>query len=372
MKTGKQKHMHGRSLCLAIVTAAMLLMGAYGCGSGEDSENGMENGKSAECVSVDLAEVKTEDLEEIIRGIGSTEAFQSVVVYPEINGTIESVHFDEGQQVEKGKLLFTLDDARIQAELDARQAALEEAEANRENAHLVFDRRQRLYEQNLGTEEARDEARTRYQSMVAQVKRLQAEIRNIRETMDDTRIRAPFDGTLGEHMVDPGQVVDTNTVLTSIVETQRLKIAFTAPERHMARIKTGQELRIMTPAYAEKTFPGTIYFIDPRISAATRSLKIKARMDNPDNMLRPGGFVSVELIAAIRDNVLIIPEEALIPTRTGYMVFTIKNGKARGREVEIGLRKPGIVEITSGLENGEPIVRAGHISLYEGAQVCGE
>ncbi|MBS3755652.1 MAG: efflux RND transporter periplasmic adaptor subunit [Desulfobacterales bacterium] len=372
MKTGKTKG--GQSLCrsLGIAAFAILLMCAGGCGGPENPQAEKEDEDSGSCVNVDRTQVETADLEEIIQAIGSIEAFQTVAVHPETGGIIESVHFEEGRKVKKGDLLFTIDDAKIQAQLEARQAALEEAEANRENARLVYQRRQRLYEQEVGTEEARDEARTRYQALTAQVKRLKAEIESIRETLADTRVRAPFDGFTGERRVDQGQLVNTDIQLTSIVQTARLEIAFTVPERYTGQVRTGQEIRVTTAAYPDKTFSGTVDFVDPQIAPATRSLRIKARMDNPDNILRPGGFVTVELITGVRENVLTIPEEALIPTRTGYMVFAIEDLRANGREVEIGLRRPGTVEITGGLEKGETIVQAGHISLYEGAEVCPE
>ncbi|MFW6052581.1 MAG: efflux RND transporter periplasmic adaptor subunit [Desulfosalsimonas sp.] len=360
-----------RSRLLAASAAIMiLLMLAWGCGKTENENSNRE--KADSCVNVDLAKVETRNLEEVIRATGTIEAFQNVVVHPETEGILEAVHFEEGEKVEKGDLLFTIDDAKIRTELKARQSALEEAEANLRNAELVYQRRERLYEQDLGTEEARDEARTRYQALTAQVNRLEAEIENIEETLEDTRIKAPFDGIAGEHMVDPGQFVNTGTTLTSIVDTDRLKLSFTVPERYMGRVRIGQEIRISVDAYPDKKFPGKVYFVDPQIASSTRSLKIKAHVDNPDNLLRPGGFASVELVAGIRENVPVIPEEALIPTRKGYMVFQIPDSKARGQDVEIGIRKPGIVEITEGLRGGETIVQAGHISLDEGDRICSE
>lgn len=331
----------------------------------EDTQKG-----TGPCVNVDITRVQRADLEETVRGIGTLEAAQKVVVYPEVGGIIESVNFKEGQRVEKNTLLFRLDDAKIRAQLKAREAALEEARANLENARLIYNRRERLFKQKLGTEEARDEARTRYQAAAAQVKRIEAEIENIRETLKDTQIRAPFDGITGEQMVDPGQLVDTDTPLSSIVAIRRMKIAFTVPERYLGRVETGQEIRLRVAAFPQKTFSGRVYFVSPQIDPVTRTLQVKAELANPENMLRPGGFAAVDLIVGIRKNVPVIPEEALVPTRSGYMVFTVQDWRARGREVEIGLRRPGIVEITGGLEEGETIVRAGHISLHEGARVC--
>lgn len=365
----KLKTQAGRCL-LALTAAAVLLSCSLFCWTPAIAQQEEQNQDSGSCIDAELETVKTSDLEETIQSIGSIEAFQKVSVHPETDGKIVSLHFKEGAKVKDGELLFTLDDAKIRAELKARNAALEEAEANLENAGLVYERRQRLYEQNVGTEEARDEARTRYQALKAQVKRLTAEIESINETLEDTRIRAPFDGIAGGHLVDVGQVVNTNSALTSVVQVDRLEIAFTVPERYAGRIRTGQEIRVTAPGYPDKDLSGAVYFVDPQIEPVTRSLKIKARMNNPENLLRPGGFVSVELIVGIHENTPVISEEALIPTRNGYMVFVIEDSRANGREVEIGIRKPGIVEITKGLKRGETIVKAGHISLHEGAKVC--
>lgn len=370
MRLGKINRIKHSLFLSATAAIIVLLISAWGCGTAEKQTN--DGQKMESCVRVDPAKVKTRDIEEVIRTIGTIEAFQKITVHPETGGILKSIHFEEGQEVKEGDLLFTIDDAKIRAELRGRQAALEEAEANRENARLIYQRRRRLYEQNLGTEEARDEARTRYQALTAQLKRLEAEIENIKETLEDTRIRAPFEGIAGEHMVDSGQLVNTETTLTSIMETQRLKISFTVPERYIGRVKTGQKIKVNIDAYPDKKFPGNVYFLDPQIALSTRSLRIKARMDNPGNLLRPGGFATIELITGVRENVPVIPEEALIPTRDGYMVFQIIDSKARAQDVEIGLRQPGIVEITEGLDEGETIVQAGHITLNEGDRICQE
>ncbi|MFW6284293.1 MAG: efflux RND transporter periplasmic adaptor subunit [Desulfosalsimonas sp.] len=142
-KAGKRQTL-GPAPGLAALILALLLV--WGCGADDREKDGQQGPDAGSCVSVDRTRVETADLEETISGIGSIEAFQTVQVYSEISGIIETVEFDEGQQVEKGQLLFTIDDAKIRAELDARQAALEEARANLENARLVFQRRQRLYE----------------------------------------------------------------------------------------------------------------------------------------------------------------------------------------------------------------------------------
>lgn len=354
--------------CSALLLVMLLV--AFGCEGAKEGESADEKSDTETCVSVDMTTVETRDLQRIVGGIGTLEARQRVMIRPEVGGVIEAVHFEEGNAVEKNELLFSIDDDKIRDELDARQAGLEEAEANLENARLVYKRRQRLFKKDLGTEEARDQARARYQALSAQVKRIRAEIEGIRESLADTKIRAPFDGVAGERLMDPGELTEKGAPLVSMVETGQLKIAFTVPERYLGQVKAGQDVKLSVPAFPGETFSGSVYFISPQIQENTRSLLVKAHIKNSDMRLSPGGFAAVDLILQTLENRPVLPEEALVPTQGGYMVFVVKDDHARGRDVGIGLRNPGIVEITEGLEPGETIVRAGHISVHEGAKVC--
>ncbi|MDZ7762172.1 MAG: efflux RND transporter periplasmic adaptor subunit [Desulfovermiculus sp.] len=323
-----------------------------------------------DCIPVDLTQVDTTDLEETIEGIGTLEAKQRVTLKPEVSGTIEEVHFEEGSPVDKGQLLVSLEDDMYQAQYRAKEAALAQAQAELTNQRRVFERRQRLFAQNQISEEVKDEAETKFETAKATVNRLEAEQDQIRETLEDTRIRAPFPGRMGELLVDPGNWVDIGTSLSTVTQSRELRIAFTLPEKFIGQIQTGQLARVRVPAYPERHFQGQVYFISPQIEASSRTLLVKANMDNPEEVLKPGGFASVQLQVGIRENVLVIPEEALVPTRTGYMVFAVQDGRAHGREVDIGLRKPGKAEITGGLQEGQDIIRSGHINVQEGAQVC--
>lgn len=323
-----------------------------------------------ECIPVDLTEVRTTDLEETIAGIGTLEARQKVTLKPEIAGIIEQVHFEEGSQVRKNQLLVSIEDDTYQAQLRAKEAALSRTRAELANQERIYERRKRLFAQNQISEEVKDEAETRLETARANVNRLLAEIDQIEQTLEDTRIRAPFDGIAGELMVDAGNWVDAGTSLAPIVQSKELDIAFTLPEKFTGSVQTGQQATVRVPAYPDMDFKGRVFFVSPQIAVSSRTLLVKARLQNQEQMLRPGGFASVELRVGTRSNIKVIPEEALIPTRTGYMVFVVQDDRAHGREVEIGLRKPGTVEIKKGLEKGQTIIRSGHINVHEGAQVC--
>jgi membrane fusion protein (multidrug efflux system) len=364
-----------RRRATALIAGSLLLAAACfagGCGPAQEGQGQGEPSSGQSCIPVSTAEVRSRSLKETVSGIGSLQPYRQARIRPEVAGIVEEVHFREGEKVEKGDLLFSLDDDRFRDRLRARRAALQEAQAQLENAERTYRRRQKLFERSLGTEEARDEAETALQAARAKTGRLKAEIAEIREILEDTRIRAPFSGYIGERKVDPGNWVDVGTALVELVRIDRLKLSFTIPERYTGRAREGQKVAIRSQAYPDRTFSGSVYFVSPSIRQNTRDLLIKAHVDNSERRLKPGGFASVELTVGTRQEVPVLPEEALIATRSGYMVFVVENSRARARDVRIGLRRPGRVEIRKGLKPGQTVVRTGHISVTEGAKVCPE
>ncbi len=359
------------SYTLLTVSSIIVLIGLLGCNSSKGAQDPKdEKNAQTKCLSVEIATVKERDIKQTILGIGTLESTQMVMIQSEVNGILESVHFQEGQRVNKGALLFSIEDEKIQQRLRAKEAALQEARAELENTRLAYRRHRRLFKQGLGSEETKDDSKASYKVSLARIERLKAEIGEIKEILQDTSITAPFTGITTEQQFDPGEWLDIGDILTSLVKTQKLKIAFTVPERYLEDVKVGQSADILVQAFPDKRFEGKVYFVSPKIEQQTRSLLVKAFVDNPDNSLRPGGFASVQLTIDIHKEALVIPEESLVPTRTGYMVFVVKDRLLHSQEVSIGLRKPGLVEITKGLKPGERIVRSGHISAYEGAKVC--
>lgn len=325
-----------------------------------------------QCVEVEREKARQMDLPVILHAIGTLQAIQDVTVKSEIGGSVQKVHFRDGQRVEEGELLVSLDAAKLQKRLQARKAALHEAEARMKNARRTYKRQQSLSDRGLGSEEARDESLTAYTAAQAQVERLQSEIGELEETLQDTRIRAPFHGILGESRVESGDVVQAGTPLVPLTQNNELEVAFTVSEKHISQVRRGQKVSLSLPGYPETTFHGEISFLDPVITPSTRSLRLKATVENSQGRLLPGGFASVRLTVDRRENATVIPEEALIPTRKGYMVFTVQNGTAQAREVRIGLRRPGIVEIREGVEPGSTVITTGHISVQDGDSVCGK
>lgn len=346
--------------------ALWALLLTAGCSPGGQDEGEETEGRSTR---VQTATVSQEDLEETVHAIGTLEAVEHVMVRPEAAGYVEAIHFAEGDRVSRGQLLVTIESTKIRLRLEARQALLEEARLQRAQAKRSYDRRLDLIGRQLVSREALDQARTEFETAEARVSRIESEIEELRDQFEDTRVRAPIEGVVGERKIDPGDYVQVGDELVPLVNTEQMETSFTVPERFMGRVRPGQELRVSSPAFPDRRFPGTVTFVSPQIREDTRSLQVKGEVDNPEGLLRPGGFVNVQVAVGLRKAALVIPEEALVPTRGGYILFVVEDSRARKREVKIGLRRPGIVEIREGVEAGEQVIRSGHISVYEGARV---
>ncbi|MFW6092702.1 MAG: efflux RND transporter periplasmic adaptor subunit [Pseudomonadota bacterium] len=343
--------------------AALLMLVLAGCGGGAPEAT------EEPAVRVHASEVTERTLTETVQGIGTLRALQTVELRPEIAGRITRIAYDEGGRVAQDDLLFELDIRKLTQELEASRAALEAADARQENAERELARVERLYEQQVSTEDARDQAATNLRAARAEVNRLRSEVSLIRERLADARILAPFDGRISEAAVDEGDFVQSGALLATLYRTDALEIEFTLPERHTGRIERGQRVELTVSAFPERTFTAVTTYVSPSVSDRSRDFLVKARLDNPEGLLKPGTFATARVTVNERQ-ALVIPEEALIATREGYMVFVIDaEGRAERHNVTTGLRNPGVVQITEGLEAGDRVVRTGHMRLADGVPV---
>ena len=346
-------------------SAVMLAFWAAAC-SQPDSPDGQRQDRPA---AVAVAPVVQKALEETVAAIGSLAASAQITIRPEISAIVRSVHFNEGEAVARGQRLFSLERDEIEQRLRARRAALASARAETEKSRRIFERRKQLLAEKVVTPEAFDEAQADFKTAAAHQDRLTAEIAQIEAELEDTTIRSPIDGVAGALHVDPGDFVDVGQPLVTIVGTDDLEIDFSVPERYANQVAPGQTVRIRTAANPQAPFTGTVFFVSPAIRQATRDRLLKARLDDPAGRLQPGGFANVELIVNVHEDSLVVPEEALVPTRTGYMVFVVEDQLAHRRDVSIGLRRPGEVEIRQGLAPGDTVIRSGQMAVADGDRI---
>lgn len=342
-----------------IHTTIIILLGmgfVTGCGpAAEEKSGGPPPMMPTQVVALPA---KVEKVADTLSLIGTVAAQEMVELKSETAGIVESIHFLEGQKVRKGQLLIELDRAKMHASLVETEANLALSESN-------YLRNKELLDSKLISKQEFEQTRTQFEARQALV--------NLRKRqLQDTRIVAPFDGTVGARPISPGQVISPSTTLTWLVALDTVNVEFNVPERFLSVCKTGQFIDVKVAAYPEKTFTGSVFFVAPFVETELRTTLVKAAVPNPDHLLKPGMFATLDLTLTIRDQAIVIPEPALFRTLDDEraMVYVIDGENlAQFRTVTVGERKTKKVEITHGLSEGEMVIVEGTQKIGPGSPV---
>lgn len=317
---------------------------------------GLSHAQQDRAVPVEASVIKASPLEITVTAAAALAADEAVVIRPQIDGRVVEIAFEEGSRVEKGDLLFRLDDGLLRAQRAEAEAALDLANQNAERAKMLFT-------QGAGTERVRDESE-------AQVKTARARAAMARERLAYTRITAPFGGLIGFRNISVGAYVKSGDDLVELVAIDPMKVSFDVPERYLSAVSVGQKVEVVVDALAGESFTGELVTISPRVTAAGRSLKLRAQVGNADGRLRPGLFARANLRIAERGSALMVPESAIVPQGEKRLVYRVVGGKARIAEVKLGIRRAGKVEVSGGISDGDIVVTAGQLKLRDGVPVA--
>lgn len=294
-----------------------------------------------EPLPVETAEVGERTFAREVRAVGTTRSVRHVDLYPLAEGRVAEIGFEGGQAVDEGQVLLRLDDGAEQAALKAAEATLAEAEA--------AAARQR----QLASSPASSPALV--QAAEAALLRAQAQVDEARHTLSERTVEAPFAGMAGLTDLAVGSRVDTSTMVTTLDDLSAVEVVFSVPERFLSRLEEGLPATLTTAAYQGRSFAGTISQIAPRIDAQTRSVALRATVDNRDGALRGGMFMDVALAIGER-TAAAAPETALVTEGEVTSVFVLAEGRASRREVTTGATSDGVVEILDGLAPGERVI----------------
>ena len=293
-----------------------------------------------------------------LQSVGSLVATNGINVSTEVNGTVSKIVFTSGETIEQGQVLLQLDDA-------VDQAALEALRAEQQLAEVQFKRASNLLKKRVTSKSEYDEASARFEAARARVKQQEAIVRR-------KVIKAPFTGLAGIRQVDLGQYIESGNPIVSLLALDPIYADYTLPERYLGRIKTGQQVNIQLDALPSESFSGTVSAINAGVDTHTRTIKIRATLSNPQQLLRPGMFAEVETYTGDPINVLTLPKTAISFNTYGNFVFVInesdKGLTVKRTPVETGESRDGNV-IVKNLQAGIQVVRTGLVKLREGAPV---
>ena len=305
-------------------------------------------------VGVLVASVTRVPFAQELEAVGSARANEAVDITAKISNRITAIRFREGQQVTRGDVLVEFDGEQA-------RATLAEAEAALRDSRSQFNRSRELYTTRALSESQLDQ-------LQATLTTNEARVAGARAQLNDTIIRAPFAGRVGLRNISIGSLVSPGTVITTLDDTAIIKIDFSVPEVFLATLKEGLPIAARTSAYPQAEFNGKVTSIDSRLDPVSRAVLVRAHIDNRDGRLKPGMFMTVKLTRS-ESPALIIPEQALIPEGDRKYVFAVREGKAMRSEVQIGRRRPGEVEILSGVAEGDVVVVEGTQKIRDGVAV---
>jgi membrane fusion protein, multidrug efflux system len=337
--------------------AAAVLAAAAACGGDGGGGAAGAAGGGPPPTPVDVATARTDTVVEVIRANGQVEAVQAIELRPEVSGRLAGIYVSEGREVGRGTPLFKVDDAELAAQVDR-------LEAETDLAEQALRRTRELIQRNASSEADLEQAEANARSARAQLQ-LQ------RTRLERTVVRAPFAGVVGERMVSVGDYVTPQEPLTTLQTVDPQRIAFQVPERYAERLALGQDVDFEVASVPGRAFTGTVDFVDPRVKLPGRTILVKARVPDPDRILRPGMFIEARLVTGVNPDAVIVPEDAILPLAGADYVWVVTpEGTASRRQVEIGVRTSGSVEIRSGIEPGARVVVGGVERLGEGAPVA--
>lgn len=337
----------------ALALAAVAVFFIFGNTQVEDT-TGPAPAERDNRLAVKLHQVESERFVNKIFITGTTIANDMVELRSESSGRITEIYFDEGRPVKEGDLLLKINDSELKAQL-------RRAEYRKNLAQIRETRTRDLLDRNAVSRDEYDTVQNELNVILADIELIEAQI-------EKTEIRAPFDGMMGLRYVSEGSYITPSNTISTLQSIDPVKIDFSIPERFASQVATNQNI-VFRRQGSDSTYEGRIYAIEPRIDAATRTLRIRAISPNPDRRILPGSFAEIDLELEAIDNAILIPSEALIPELGSYSVFVYDEGVARSRQVVIGVRTDTDVLIVEGLEPGDRVITTGVLQIRDGMPV---
>lgn len=351
-----------RFIIIAVIAAVGFAAGRLLPSHDQDTAaaaTGAQKPGGGQVTQVTVAEVGIRDFADSIEALGTTRANETVQLTAQVSDKVQDIRFTDGQVVHKDDVLLVLDNAEETADLQAAEAVAAERKS-------AFDRAADLSKRKIIAQETFEARRAEYQQA-------EAEVRSLQSRIDNTVIKAPFDGVLGLRNVSLGALVQPGTVITTIDDLSTIKVDFEVPALYLQDLKAGLKVTGTVEGLGARRFEGQVATINTQVDPVTRAVKVRAIVPNPDLVLRPGLLMNITIDLRPRQS-MTVPEGALIQLRDQTFVYVAEDGedgKTLARKVEIkrGARRLGETEVLGGLEEGQRVILTGYMNLADGAPI---
>ena len=336
-------------------------------GSGASKNNSTKSEKPP--TAVDAKSVRLDNIIVNIEIIGNLRASDAIDVTSEVNGIVTEIKFTEGQAIKKGNILFLLD-----ASIEKAEISIQKADVNRWTA--LLERRQRLARSAEKLSETKNIARTRLDQLLTDETEALAQLQIAKATLQIAErrfykkiVRAPFNGIVGLKLKSIGEYLEPGEVITSLDSIDPIELDFEVPESAISALKIGAEINAVTRAWGNEVFSGIVKSINTRVNLKSRSITVRAKINNTNLKLKPGMFMIVKLPVVTHKNAIIIPEEAVLTDGTLRTVYVIKDGITNSKAVKLGQRLPGEVEVLEGISSDAIVITGGIQKVRDGSKV---
>ena len=290
-----------------------------------------------------------------ISSVGTARANNAVIISSKVTGRLEAILFEDGQNVQEGDVLARLDSQEPQAELLSAEVALRQTEQE--------------YERAISLRGTQAVSKSRVDELTALRDAAEAMVQAQAARLQEFTIRAPFSGRVGVNRLSRGALIDPSTSITTLDDLAVIKVDFAVPETEIQNAAIGTAVRATSRALSDFEVDGQIESLETRIDPVNRTIGAVARFDNKDGLLRPGMFLNLNIALRERDDAVFIAEEGLSPSGQQQFAYVVHDNVIEKRELVLGLRESGLVEVLNGLEAGDLVVVRGVQFLRNGMQV---
>jgi RND family efflux transporter MFP subunit len=300
---------------------------------------------------------------------GTVASLREAKVASTLSGIVADVFVSEGQRVQKGEPLLRLRTDQLVAIESQATASVAQTKAARDLAEANVQRTRSLYHPGAVSAHELDVAEAQFRQAQAQVQLAEASLAAAQIQLRDATVSAPFAGTITQRKVEPGEAVSPTSQVFVLAQLDDVYAELVVPERQRAGVRVDQSVAITVDALPGVSLAGRIAEIQPAATISSRSFTVKVRVANPQRVLRPGMFARGTITVAVRPGVLQVPAAAVLTTAGKPIVFIVQDGKAVRREVTLGDRQNGMVEIISGLNANDQVVASDAAGLTENQPV---
>jgi membrane fusion protein, multidrug efflux system len=372
MTTKMKGNIFSQKHAFALGSTVLLLIAASACG-----RNRVQAATAMPDPLVTVVKATTQDVPRYLDEIGRNAAFESVTVTPQVGGRIVERHFQDGENLKKGQLLFVIDPRPYKAQLDSAQATVAQTKAALDLAKIQFARDEEVIAERAISKQDYDTKKNTVDVDQAQVDAAQAALETAKLNLEYCYIHSPIDGRAGARLVDVGNVVQANS--TSLLSIQRLDPIYAnftitesdlpAVQKQMAKWSVNAAVRL--PSDPEKGARiGRVEFLDNAVQNGSGTVNLRATMSNADHHFWPGQFVDVKLILTTEKGAVLIPNQATQISQRGPFVYVVKSDDtAELRPIKLGQRQGDDIVVTEGLAPNERVVLAGQMLVRPGGKV---